>query len=241
MCRMVGVVFRGKVPLDVLHELREVSKTSKIWDGTQGHRDGWGIASYRNESPYYLDRQEKWAYEDPRFEGALERAAELDSPGMLIAHVRAASQGPVSLANTHPFIVDGLIVGHNGTLKGYNRKTSRPRTGDTDSELLALVLADRYEETGDLRTAMKSVIREDVDSLMEFPLGTVLVVTDGKTLCGYRDFSEHGSYYDLRIATRKDCVVLYQETNRIPSEGVQVGRRELVSVDINLRTDKSSI
>ena len=72
--------------------------------------------------------------------------------------------------------------------------------------------------------------------------GAVLLVSDGKTLCGYRDYSENGSYYDLRVAAGKESVVLFQETaNGIDGSISQVKRGELVSIGLDLEIERETI
>ena len=241
MCRMVGVVSKGPFHSEVLEDLRQVSETGKVpgWKRL-GHRDGWGIATFDNGSPVYLGRSPLWVAHDDSLAGAVERASALAPPSFLVAHVRAASRGKATLPNTHPFIVDGLILAHNGTIRGFVTTASRKPMGETDSERLALVVADRYEEMHDLPSALKSVVREEV-----FPrkfTGAVLLATDGKVMCGYRDFSENGGYYDLRTAATPDRVVLFQETYG-GIEGVvsQVKRRELVSIGPDLGMKRETI
>ena len=241
MCRMVGVVFRDQFPTSVFADLRTVSREGAIPGRKQrGHRDGWGIASFVDNYPVHLGRSPKWAAEDSSYEIAMDKASKLPPPGIVIGHIRAASRGKAKLVNTHPFIVGGLVLGHNGTIKGLNFATERKRLGETDSELLALGLADRYEQEHNLRTALKSVIKEEV-LVREFT-GAVLLVSDGKTLCGYRDYSENGSYYDLRLAEEEQSAVLFQETaNGIDGTVSQVKRRELVSVGLDLKVKREMI
>ncbi len=241
MCRMVGVVSRGQFPIDVLTDLRMISKQGEVPGHMQrGHRDGWGIASFVDGFPVYLGRSPKWAAEDPSFEIAVNKASKLRPPSIVIGHVRAASRGKAKLVNTHPFIVGGLVLGHNGTIKGLKPLAERKSRGETDSELLALVLADRYEKEHDLRTALKAVIRDEVLD-REFT-AAILLVSDGKTLCGYRDYAENGGYYDLRVATGKESIVLFQETtNGIDGSISQVKRGELVSIGLDLEVERETL
>lgn len=234
MCRMVGVVFRDQFPREVLRDLREVSRVGRIPGKEKvGHREGWGIASFIDGSPSYLGRSPNWAAGDASYENALASASALAGPNIVIGHVRASSRGEARLANTHPFIVDEIVLGHNGTVTGFNPATERRPEGETDSELLALALADQYKLEHDLRVALKSVILEDVDG-REFT-GAVLLASDGKTLCGYRDYSENGAYYNLRLAATEDHVTLFQETiDGYAGSVSQIGRRELVSIGLDL-------
>ncbi len=243
MCRMVGVVFRDRFPLGALTDLRHVAEVGRIPGEEQpGHRDGWGIASFRNGSPRYIGRSARPAFLDPSYDSALEDVQEVDGPNILIAHVRAASAGGATLPNTHPFVVDGIVLGHNGTVKDFNPETKRKPRGETDSERLAIVLAERYEANGDLRVALKSLILEDIAE-HDFT-ATVLLASDGKTLFGYRDFArkDRAGYYALKIAKCDDYVALFQETFQgYKAEVADVKKGQLVSVGLGLSIKKEML
>lgn len=237
MCRMVGVVFRDRFPIGTLTDLRHVSEIGKVTGEKEpGHKDGWGIVSFRNGSPRYIGRSTRPAFIDPSFDSALEDMPELISPNILIAHARAASAGGATLPNTHPFVVGGIVLAHNGTIKNFNPVTKLKPKGETDSERLLLVLTDRLEEMGDLRSALKSLIRDDIRQ-HKFS-AAILLVSDGKTLYGYRDYSDarKASYYDLRIAKCEDYVTLFQETYLgYHARTTRVKKGELVSVSLDLK------
>jgi len=243
MCRMVGVVFRDRFPLGTLTDLRHLSEIGKIpGEKEPGHEDGWGIVSFRSDSPRYIGRSTRPAFIDPSFDSALEDIPELDSPNILIAHARAASAGGATLPNTHPFVVGGIVLAHNGTIKDFDQVTKLKSKGETDSERLLLVLTDRLEEMGDVRSALKSLIRDDI--LRHKFSAAVLLVSDGKNLYGYRDYSDsrRASYYDLRIAKCEDYVSLFQETYLgYNTRTTHVKKGELVSVGLDLKIRKEML
>lgn len=236
MCRMVGVVFKDRFPLGTLTDLRHVAEVGRVpGEEEPGHSDGWGLVSFRGGSPRYYGRSQRPVFLDPSYDSALEDLHDISGPNMVIAHVRAASQGKATLANTHPFIVNGVVLGHNGTVKGFELKSKRRPKGESDSELLAIALADRYEERGDLRSALKSLILEDVAG-HEFT-AAVLLVSDGKTLFGYRDYAkkDRADYYSLNVARCEDYVALFQETFQGYKASVTpVKKGQLVSVGLDL-------
>jgi predicted glutamine amidotransferase len=236
MCRMLGVVFKGSFPLDRLEDLRRLSEIGKIPGYDElGHRDGWGIVSFRDGNPRYIGRSPRPAFLDPSFDSAEEAVPDIVAPNIVLAHVRAASKGTATLPNTHPFIVGQLVLGHNGTLEDFFPETSRKAKGETDSERLALLVADRFEEKGDLGDAMKSVIRGEL-SEHEFS-SAIMLASDGRRLFGYRDFSKEGmaDYYDLRVCKNADYVALYQQTlHECGGSESRVKKGELVTVALNL-------
>lgn len=104
---------------------------------TDEHKDGWGIAFYRDQqAQVFLD-------ESPAAESQLAEAiynTNLRSK-TIIAHIRKATVGQVKLNNCHPFRRNlwgnDWLFCHNGDLKGFNPFLDDEflPQGDTDSEL----------------------------------------------------------------------------------------------------------
>jgi glutamine amidotransferase len=99
---------------------------------------GWGIASYPDNSAQIYKSTEKAAVS--RLARFLQGSDEICSR-IIISHIRYATHGSLSHANTHPFHkkmgkLEWTFM-HNGTLQHYKRgmrlKTYLP-TGETDSE-----------------------------------------------------------------------------------------------------------
>jgi len=242
MCRLLGVVFRSEFPAESLSELKILSEIGGVPnEERRGHRDGWGIASFRDGKAFYVGRSIRPAFSDPNYNAAIDAARHLPFPNMLVAHVRAASSGGVSLENTHPFIVDNLVFAHNGTVKGLRATNSGRAKGQTDSEQIALMLSDRLREKGSLAQAVRSVVREEIDG-RDFT-GAILLASDGKTLVGYRDLlaEDKAAYYSLRVARCEHSVALFQEI-AVGCEGErsEMSRREMVTVtpDLKVKTEK---
>jgi predicted glutamine amidotransferase len=243
MCRVMGAVFRGAFPIASLKDLKHVSATGKIPDEPKpGHRDGWGIVSFRDSIPFYIRRSALPAFKDPAFNSALKEIPELEPPNILIAHVRALSQGVASIANTHPFIMENMVLAHNGTMTDFRPKTHHKPKGETDSELLMALLADRMEEMRDMRQAVVSLIKEDI-SKNKFS-AAILLISDGRKLYGYRDYAPERSpeYYDLRIARCEQCVVLFQESRMsYDCELPRIRKGELVIIDLGLNVEREML
>lgn len=236
MCRLLGVVFSKEFPKETLSELRILSEIGEVpGEELRGHRDGWGIASFKDGKPFYVGRSTKPAFRDPSYDDAVDVASRIRSPNILIAHVRAASSGGVSVENTHPFIVNGMVFAHNGTVNGLPADSRGRAKGQTDSELLALLVADRLNEKGSLASAMRSVIREEIDERTF--TAAVMLASDGKTLVGYRDFSaqDRAEYYSLKLAVCEHSVAIFQEiTVGCDGECTDVGKRELIGVSLEM-------
>jgi predicted glutamine amidotransferase len=102
------------------------------------------------------------------------------------AHVRRATMGGLTLANTHPFCLGSYSFGHNGTVLHYPRLlepgVSRPE-GETDSEHLFNFLMAAYDPgdaVGSLRRAMGAVVERSPFSGLNF------LFSDGERLYAYR-------------------------------------------------------
>lgn len=110
--------------------------------------DGWGVAFYEGFD-VALYREPR-----PAADSALVQLLETQGPatGLAISHIRHATQGQVSLANTQPFgrQLGGRthIFAHNGDLTGIQRSGTLDRgayqpVGQTDSELAFCALLAR--------------------------------------------------------------------------------------------------
>lgn len=245
MCRMIGVVFRDKVSLDSFRDLQHVAEAGTVpdqGDEMPGHRDGWGIVSFMAGSPMYVGRSEREMHLDPSYDSALESVAAIRGPNIVIAHARRGSEGSRSMANTHPFISGGVAFAHNGTVKSFHPDTSRKPKGQTDSERLFMAFMDRYDEKRELRSALKSLIREDVAGHEHTAL--IMMVSDGRELLGYRGYaSEKDSwYYSMNVSKCPQTVTLFQETVQgYAGEVESVANGEMVAVGLDLTVGRERL
>lgn len=76
----------------------------------------------------------------------LHSLAEQIETGALLAHVRAAHGNVVSEANCHPFVHDGWMFQHNGTVGGFD-KMKRDLTMDVDPDLYPFIQGNTDTET----------------------------------------------------------------------------------------------
>ena len=74
--------------------------------------------------------------------------------------MRQKTVGPTRLENTHPFVSDGWVFAHNGTIQHQDAlrarcsgRRLREITGDTDSELFFAYVLTRLDENGLVRLA----------------------------------------------------------------------------------------
>ncbi|KAB2901795.1 MAG: class II glutamine amidotransferase [Burkholderiaceae bacterium] len=131
MCQLLGM--NCNTPTDVRFSFTGFAQRG---GATGDHTDGWGIAFFEDRGLRHFVDHER-AVDSPVAE--LIRRYPIKSRNV-IAHIRKATQGQVSLENCHPFVRElwgrYWVFAHNGDLKDF-----RPRlhahfhpVGSTDSE-----------------------------------------------------------------------------------------------------------
>ena len=197
---------------------------SRVDERGVGHSDGWGIATYRDGIPY-VRKETTAAFEDGRFS----TAAEKTYSNAILAHVRKATVGIVSIANTHPFLCGRWTFAHNGTVTGFEevgrileRETDSDlqsqRQGDTDSEQYCLWLVSVMRSAGinQLDSTRSSEITDLVSNSVSRLAGLCkqaspdktpklnFVLTDGSSLIGCR---WNNSLHIIRRKGIYDCEI----------------------------------
>jgi glutamine amidotransferase len=131
MCQLLGM--NCNVPTDIVFSFEGFRQRGGL---TDQHSDGWGIAFFEGDGcRMFLDYLPSVSSPIAEFV----RAYPLKSTNV-IAHIRKATQGQVSLANTHPFRRElwgrYWIFAHNGNLLEPPSLTSSRflPVGSTDSE-----------------------------------------------------------------------------------------------------------
>lgn len=140
MCQLLGM--NCATPTDVTFSFRGFSQRAGI---TSDHCDGFGIAFFEDKAcRLFVDNQS--AVESPIAEFV--RNYPIKSRNV-IAHIRKATQGKISLENAHPFSRElwgrQWIFAHNGDLHDFNPTLSGRFTpiGNTDSERAFCFLLDQ--------------------------------------------------------------------------------------------------
>ncbi|MGD8861512.1 MAG: class II glutamine amidotransferase [Myxococcales bacterium] len=152
MCRLFG--FRSVVASQVHHSLLEAENAL----GTQSnaHPDGWGVAYYLEGAPH-ITRSPTTALGDQLFH----RLSGVVSSETVLAHVRKATHGDLTVLNCHPFQHGRWVFAHNGDIPDFAEHRPRlmervaPRLrryvlGETDSEVFFHMLLTRMAEDGPL-------------------------------------------------------------------------------------------
>lgn len=230
MCRMIGIAANNGVSRLWLESFHELSVTGKVLNGlTDGHDDGWGVAGYLGKWSVYFGRSEKDASKEAAGFGAACGKAVNSRSKVLIAHFRKASEGKVSLGNTHPFIYKDMIFCHNGDVHDSERLILPGviYEGDTDSERLFRFIASRLETGAQKRySALIPEIIAEVKEKCSYDSLTFLL-SNGERLIGYRDYTVDGWYYTLYAARTDNSYILCSEP--LPGfEWKPLGNGELV-------------
>lgn len=212
MCRLLGIIASELTEFGLV--LTEAPRCLATL--SREHPDGWGIAIHNaasaqgkakqesggsqgslGEEPWRLHRGTSPAGEDSRFHELAARSR----GHLIVAHIRQKTVGPTRLENTHPFVRDGWVFAHNGTIKEQDvlRQRSSGRrlreiSGDTDSELFFAYVLTRLDERGLVqlrdereRAQAAELIHELTAELRAARIGAFnFVLSDGHTTFAHR-------------------------------------------------------
>lgn len=161
MCQLLGM--NCNVPTDIVFSFTGFRARG---GQTDVHKDGWGIAFFENKGVrLFLDPQPSCTSPMADFI----RSFPIKSRNV-IAHIRKATQGAVSLENTHPFQRElwgrYWVFAHNGNLPEFApalEEAFRP-VGSTDSErafcFVMQELRRRFGATAPAPDALFDAVRE---------------------------------------------------------------------------------
>ncbi|MEI7612677.1 MAG: glutamine--fructose-6-phosphate transaminase (isomerizing) [Betaproteobacteria bacterium] len=135
-----------------------------------------------------------------------------------IAHTRWATHGVPCERNAHPHISGGLAVVHNGIIENHEALRTRLKaegyefTSDTDTEVVAHLVAAELKKTPDFFAATRAAIAQlqgayALAVLRESEPDRVIVAREGSPLL--LGLSDHGNY------AASDASALLQVTRRI--------------------------
>lgn len=195
------------------------------------HPDGWGVAYYVDGAPH-LTRSPSTALSDHLFQ----RVSGVVSSETVLAHVRKATVGELSVLNCHPFQYGRWTFAHNGEIKHFARyrdavlaevapRLRRFILGETDSEALFFLFLTHLSQHGSLggRLGLEEVVsalRKTVTQVRRLCDGTdaegrallTFIVTDGQVMAAAQGGKElYFSTYKTRCADREACPNLSPE------------------------------
>jgi predicted glutamine amidotransferase len=188
----------------------------------QSHRnpDGAGIGVFGADGEPVVDKQPLAAWQDPSFASG----ARTLRGTTFVAHVRYASSGGHTAANTHPFLQQGRMLAHNGVVQDLDQLDARLAhqgvadlvQGQTDSErVFALITAETARYDGDVGQGITSAINWIADRLPVYALNLLLITATD--LWALRYPATHELYVLARPAggTGEDNRALDHRSSRI--------------------------
>jgi len=174
MCRLFGMS-GGAQPLSAEFWLLDAPDSLTV----QSHRnpDGTGLGIFDLRGHAIVHKAPISAFSDADFE----REARRESSRTFLAHIRFASTGALTLANTHPFEQEGRLLAHNGVLAGLSQlddELGEDRVlveGETDSErLFALITRETRRHQGDVRAGIVAAASWVAEHLPVYSLNLIL-------------------------------------------------------------------
>ncbi len=179
MCRLLGIN-AGRHPVSASFWLVEAPDSLEVQ--SRRNVDGCGIGFFDSSGAPVVDKQPEPAFADQEFVREAKQARSVT----FIAHVRYATAGNRTVANTHPFTMGGRIMAHNGGFGELGRleeQLGRYRElvrGDTDSErYFALITQQIDAHGGDIGAGIAAAARWIGERLPLSSLNTI-VATAGE-------------------------------------------------------------
>lgn len=243
MCRLFG--FRSVIPSQVHRSL--VAADNALAVQSERHPDGWGVAFYVDGSPH-LTKSAAGAMDDALFR----RVSGVVSSETVVAHIRKATQGNLTVLNSHPFQYGRWVMAHNGDIPSFAASRAKleeaiaPRLrrfilGETDSERVFFLFLTELSRFGELSgrfgleevvpalAAAVKTVRELADDSEHRSLLTLLV-TNGQTMAAHHGGKElYFSTWKRRCADRDTCPSLSKSCESAMASGGSVNHLLIAS------------
>lgn len=192
MCRLFGM-HAGRSPVAATFWLLDAPDSLRVQSLREP--DGTGIGTFTRHGRPKVEKQPVAAWEDRAF---AREARELESTTFL-AHVRYASLGAHTYANTHPFEQDGRLFAHNGAFAEVAALDGRLEElgaralvqGQTDSErMFALVTAEARRAAGDVGAGIAAAVTWLAENLPVLSLNCIITTATDLWAVRYPDTHE---------------------------------------------------
>ncbi|HYS99043.1 MAG TPA: class II glutamine amidotransferase [Thermoplasmata archaeon] len=250
MCRMMGVVSQGPVYYDLFEEFADLATQGMCPIGApdeRGHKDGWGLACFRNGALDVYMRDAGAAPDASKYYGTAWKIAKLNierAPGqslIVMGHLRrASSDGSAAQKFSHPFVEERNGVTwafqHNGSLV-----SSPADGGKIDSQILFQMILDHLEGRDHDSVAKATAAAREL-AIEKFGgfTGLNFMLSDGRSLHVYRDFQTNGQYYTLYLDNFGEMVIAASEPI-LAMKADPIPRGILHTVDPDLKVVRTDV
>lgn len=154
MCRLFG--FRSVLLSQVHSSL--ISADNALMNQSDIHADGWGVAFYIQQTPHIVR-----SLESAQNCQLFKKVSAVVSSNTVLAHLRKATSGSLSILNTHPFQHGKWTFAHNGNIKDFSKQKEQlikliPPSfqkfilGETDSEIIFKILLSHIQNKQDIES-----------------------------------------------------------------------------------------
>jgi predicted glutamine amidotransferase len=140
--------------------------------------DGTGVGFFDPDGTPHVDKQPIAAFEDRQFAA---EAREIWSR-TFVSHVRHATTGGLTVANTHPFCQHDRLFAHNGVINDLPKLEQHLGdaralvAGDSDSErYFALITSEIDRHDGDVGAGIRAAVRWIVENVSIVSINFVMV------------------------------------------------------------------
>jgi predicted glutamine amidotransferase len=178
MCRLFGMV-TGARPARATFWLLDAPDSLSAQ--SRFEPDGTGLGWFDDDGIPWVDKAPIAAWEDATF---AREAREIYAANFL-AHVRFASTGGLTPENTHPFVQEGRMLGHNGVIEDLQTLEAELGdygslvAGDTDSErFFALITKQIDAHRGDVAAGLVAAARWVASELPLYSINVILASGD---------------------------------------------------------------
>jgi predicted glutamine amidotransferase len=146
----------------------------------QSHRnaDGTGIGYFEADGEPRIEKQPIAAYDDRQFASE----ARTISSRTFVAHIRHATAGGLTMANTHPFCQQNRLFAHNGVIEDVPKLEQHLGdaralvAGDTDSErYFALITREIDRHEGSVEAGIRAAVTWVAENLPVVSINFVLI------------------------------------------------------------------
>ena len=187
MCRLFGLT-AGTTRVRATFWLLDAPDSVEVQ--SRRNADGSGIGFFDQAGSPVLDKQPEPAFSDQEF---IHDARQAES-ATFVAHVRLATTGGRTIANTHPFAMSGRIMAHNGSfgeLRQLDEQLGPYRRlvlGDTDSErYFALITQQVDAHGGDVAAGITAAAKWIAARLPVVALNAIVTTADELWALRYPD------------------------------------------------------